>query len=190
MTIIHDRSVGFQNFGRDPTEAPNPQINLKISEPGPGYVLVRSRLFLELRIAAYSLSDSDQPDQFWWSGIFPVVGLWYNAASAVPGFSDSPISGYLNNQWIMWDGLSGDVDNVTVSPNGHQRWVYKWRYLNTTMDSHAQRTPHGEATQSVWLSWELMDPAGLIDRSHLSFDVVFDLQAEWAADLFWKPLPS
>lgn len=190
MTGVHHRYVQWFDFAANPAECPERQVSLKMFSPGVSYFLVRTRLWVEFRVEAYSLTDSQQPDLEWFADMWPVVGVEYFTGSADPVASDDPIGSLESGNWVIWDGLRGENEQVVLSPHGFNTWSRAWRSIPSTMDSFARRSPGTNAAQSLWLAWNWMDPANLINRSHESFDLVFDLQVNVACDSFWKLRPT
>lgn len=189
MTFIHDRSYGAYDFAADPDQAPNPELSRMISQPGANHTLTRARLGFEARIAAYSQTDSDQPLDFWWSEMFGVVGLWYTAGASAPSASLDPLANREDPNWIIWNYLHGEIESMVTTPHGFHRWTRVYRGEWDMLESFAERNPHGAADQSVWLSYSFNDPTTIIDRSHDTFDVVYDLQYSFASDLLWRVNP-
>lgn len=185
-TIVHKRYANQWDFASGTGQPPFNQNNLKLFSPGGTSTLVRTRLWIEFRVESYSLTDTRQADLEWFAGIFPMVGVQHYHGATDPASSDNPISGDLANNWVIYEALRGENEQMAKSPNGWNTWSRAWRAVPSTIDSHAERSPHGDANQSVWLSWTWIDPNFLLNRSHASFDLVYDTQVQVMADFFFK----
>jgi hypothetical protein len=186
MAVFHKRYYNWMDFATGSGNPPEQQRNLMIFDPGVTSTLVRSRLWIEMRVEAYSQADSQQPDLEWFANIFPVVGLEYFSGSAPPIQSNLPIGGLDANDWIIWDPLAGSNEQVVTSPHGWLTWSRVYKSTPYILESFAQRAPGANASQTVWLAWEWNDPNNLLNRSHASFDLVYDTQVMVTCDTFWK----
>ena len=189
MTIVHTRTLYSQNFFDDAPNPPARQVFLTVANPGIHLTLIRTRLQIDMRVRAYSQGDSANPPEYWYRNLFPVVGVLYQAAPFVPPGVDDPIGGAEDLEWVIWGRLEGRIEEVQTSTAGFRRYVNRWSFPGGVCESFAQRQPGLMATQSVWLGWNWHDTANLINRTHGSFDVVYDLAVDATIDLFWKPRP-
>lgn len=188
-TRIHLRSLFSENFFVDSPNPPARQVFLTVANPGINHFLYRTRLSIELRVRAYSQGDLTNPPERWYVNMFPVVGVYYDAAASVPTSVPDPIGAELDPNWVIWDKLEGENEEVYLSTGGFRRYVRKWRNPSGVLESLAKRTPHGAAAQSLWVCWNFNDPSSFIDRTHGSFDVVYDLEADLVIDSFWQQFP-
>lgn len=188
MASTHERNIGHLNFNGD---APLPLTmtdTLSLSQPGHTWYLYRTRMWLEFRIAAYSQTDSDEPPGEWWDNIGCFAGLQYFLGSDARVTSDEPIGGVDSLNWVQWEMLPGEVESVIITPAGFHRWTYVYRLANRISESFAKRTPSDGEEPTFWLAWNFRDPDEFINRTHVTYDVVYDLQVNWAVDSFWAPV--
>jgi hypothetical protein len=188
MAITHERGESWISFAAGDPNAVILQDNYLILDPGDGFTLVRTRLYAEWRVYAYSLTDSAGIEPFWWQGIVPFMGVWFTHGFSTPMTGIEPIGGDLDNNWVIWEKMSGELDWFGVSDNGHRIWSYVWRFQGGIAESFAQRKPPPFENLYCYLSWNWFDPNNLLNRSHLSFDLVYDTELNYGIDFFLKPI--
>lgn len=186
---IHVRNNANYSFTDGDDHSAAHEDHLPIAAPGFWWTLVRVRLMIEFRIFAYSLSDSSNPGSLWYRNMYPVVGVQaIEDETALPS-GDLPMGGEESPTWVIWEGLQGQPDNTQVSTGGFNQDVRVWRPQYHFLDSHAKRAPEEGTQITVLLAWEWNDPFNLIDRTHGSYDVVYDLNITYAVDCIFQPTP-
>lgn len=186
---MHLRNAFYYNNFEDNPNPPARQVDLTVANPGVNFLLVRTRLQIDMRLHVYSDSDSQNPPDRWADNMFPIVGVLYVPAPAVPLSVDDPIGGMNNNNWVIWDRLEGQDPEVYMSAANFRRYFKRYTYPGGVLQSFSNRKPGGMATQSVWLGWNWFDRHNHINVSAGAQDVLYDLEVNWSIDTFWKPLP-
>lgn len=191
MVGFHTRYTNIFNFNGDAPEPFQRQVDLLMVNPGNTEYLSRTRSFVEFRIAAYSQTDTQEPPGEFWDDMHAFVGVWYDPGPHIPTESEDPIGGNDSSKWVMWAQMTGDLESVIVTQNNWHRYTYAFRLPGGVADSFAKRKPDKTSggTQSTWLAWNIYDGNNFINRSHASFDIVYDLQVKCAVDHFWTPYP-
>lgn len=190
-TAIHVRNNANYSFTDDETDphTVTQQFVLPVAAPGFWWTLVRTRLMIEFRIFAYSVTDSVDVPALWYRELYPVVGVEAIVAAEAQGSGSLPMGGEEGTDWVIWEGLSGSPDIDGKSPGGFYSASRVWKPQNHFLDSHAKRAP-AEGTQvTVLLAWEWNDPEFIINHSHETFDDAYDLNITWAMDCFFQPTP-
>lgn len=186
MATSHFRNHGHYNFNGDDPDPTAMGITYQLDNVGETAFLYRSRMFLEFRIAAYSQTDSDQPADEWWDNIQCFAGLEYIIGPVAPLNSSEPIGGANGETWVQWEQLTGSVESMVTTPAGWHRWTYAYRLAGGISESFAKRSPQGLPNPTSWIAWNFVDQNDYINRTHASFDVVYDLQVNYAVDQFFQ----
>jgi len=190
-TAIHVRNTANYSFTDDeddPHSYPQ-QFNLPVADPGFWWTLVRTRLLIEFRIFAYSVSDSVDVPALWYRQLYPIVGVEVISAPDPQASGSLPGGGEEGTDWVIWETLSGSPDTDGKSPGGFYTAQRVWKPQNHFLDSHAKRAPTEGNQLTVLLAWEWNDPTFLIDHSHVTFDDAYDLNITYGIDCFFQPTP-
>lgn len=183
----HVRNNANYSFTDGDPHSAAQEYQLPVAAPGHGWTLYRTRLMIEFRIFAYSISDSANPGFLWWRNLYPVVGVQAVAATGPILVGDLPMGTEEADWWVIWEALQGSADTTIATPGGFNQEVRVWRPQNHFLESFAQRTDFDVGQVTVLLGWEWNDPFDLIDRTHVTYDVVYDLNVTYGIDCFFKP---
>jgi len=151
------KSAVIQHSGTVPAT----QSGLNLYTPtNPGYS-VRQRLNIELSLIAAGASSGTAP--LVGSEILCAIGLWAFSGGSVPAASPTPITDSDSpTRWLLWEMLTGElVFNDSV---GGQIYI-RWTYDGLTDQTRSKFTYAAGTDCSVWLAWEFLDPAGIINAT-------------------------
>lgn len=185
--FIHVRNAA-SSLGPDDPGATANQDALPVAAPGGDWTLYRTRTLVDFTIWAYSQDDDENPVDRWWSQMYPIIGVEAVSAVEAQPTGSLPQGGEEGTDWVVWEQLQSYADTDVKSDGGFQRQSRIWRLSAGICDSKARRRAAVGEQLTILLAWEWNDPDSLINRSHSSFDTVYDLEVRWSVDNFFRPV--
>lgn len=105
-----------------------------------------------------------------WTDVIMCVGIWENDLHVPPTTSLTPISNSTDPGWLLIDYL---YPEVSIYDTGTPAGAWAWKPKPGLLESFAQRKTTTGDEKTVWLTWEVVDPSGLINAgtSPISYEL-------------------